>query len=133
MPVAWNTSGSTASPSSSTTWVTAGVVTPNIVSPTTGRSSSTSGSGVATIPAIAWAALPRTVREMRLIPATSVTEYIIAMSDGPTYADTSPLATVETMTFGTPTGRARIAGVMSAVPPEPPIPMTPPRSSTEAR
>ena len=40
--------------------------------------------GWLTMPASAWAALPSTCREMRFRPATSVTEYIIAMSDGPT-------------------------------------------------
>ncbi len=52
----------------------------------------------------------------------------MAMSDGPTYMPTSPEATVDTITFGTPTGRARIAGVTSAVPPDPPAPTIPPRS-----
>jgi hypothetical protein len=64
-----------------------------------------------------------------LSPATSVTEYIIAMSAGPTYMPTSPDATVETITFGTPIGRARIAGVTRAVPPEPPAPTIPARSA----
>ena len=40
--------------------------------------------GCATMPAMALAALPSTSREMRLSPATSVTEYIMAMSAGPT-------------------------------------------------
>ena len=36
------------------------------------------------MPASAWAALASTFSEMRLIPETSVTEYIMQMSDGPT-------------------------------------------------
>ncbi len=47
------------------------------------------------------------------------------MSAGPTYWPTLPEATVEIITLGTPTGRARIAGVASAVPPEPPAEMMP--------
>ena len=80
------------------------------------------------MPASACAALASTRSEMRLMPATSVTEYIMQMSDGPTYGFTSPEATVETITLGTPMGRRRMAGVASAVPPEPPAEMSPPRS-----
>jgi hypothetical protein len=47
------------------------------------------------------------------------------MSDAPTYWLTSPDATVETISFGTPTGSARIAGATMAVPPEPPAESTP--------
>ena len=67
-----------------TIW-TQGVVTPNMVSPSAGLSS-VAGSGMAflIIPAIAWAALPSTRREMRFSPCMSVTEDIIAMSEGPT-------------------------------------------------
>jgi hypothetical protein len=83
------------------------------------------------MPASACAAFPNTCREMRFRPATSVTEYNIAMSDGPTYALTSPDATVDTITFGTPTARARIDGVINAVPPDPPAPTIPPRSVRE--
>ena len=126
MPVAWNTSGSYSVLSASTSWVTSGVVTPNIVRPIAGRSDALAGTGLRTIPAIALAALPRTWREIRFRPATSVTEYIIAMSAGPTYGATLPDATVETITFGRPTGSARIPGVMIAVPPDPPMPMMPP-------
>jgi hypothetical protein len=73
VPVAWKTSGSTSSPSRSVTAVTHGVVTPNIVSPTAGRSAA-AGIGFPTIPASACAALPSTCREIRFSPATSVTE-----------------------------------------------------------
>ena len=62
-----------------------------------------------------------------------MTEYIIAMSAGPTYGATLPDATVETITFGRPTGRARIPGVMIAVPPDPPMPMMPPIDDSLAR
>ena len=40
----------------------------------------------------------------------------------------SPDAIVETMTFGSPTGSARIACVASVVPPEPPAEIRPPTS-----
>ena len=36
------------------------------------------------MPASAWAALASTRSEIRLMPATSVTEYIMQMSEGPT-------------------------------------------------
>jgi len=62
-----------------------------------------------------------------------VTEYIMQMSLGPTYGRTSPEATVETMIFGMPMGSARMAGVASAVPPEPPAEITPPTSRRPAR
>ena len=125
VPVAWNTSGSNRPASSAARRVTRGVVTPNIVNPIGGRSSRLAGIGLATMPAIALAALPSTCREMRLRPATSVTEYIMAMSEGPTYGATFDDATVDTISFGTPTGSARMAGVTSAVPPDPPAPMMP--------
>ncbi len=77
------------------------------------------------MPAIAWAALPSTRRETALRPATSTTGYIIRMSLVPTYGATFPLAIVETMTLGSPIGSARIAGVIRAVLPLPPMPITP--------
>jgi hypothetical protein len=57
---------------------------------------------------MAWAALPSTRREMRLRPAMSVTEYIIAMSEPPDVLADVPEATVDTITFGTPIGKARM-------------------------
>lgn len=42
------------------------------------------------------------------------------MSLTPTYCVVLPLASVETMSFGKPIGRARIAAVPIAVPPPPP-------------
>ena len=62
------------------------------------------------------------------MPCTSVTEYIMQMSLGPTYGRVSPEAIVDTITFGTPIGSARIACVASVVPPEPPAEIRPPRS-----
>ena len=50
----------------------------------------------------------------------STTEYIIVTSTAPTYGRVSPDATVETISFGTPTGSARIARVAIDEPPEPP-------------
>ncbi len=55
------------------------------------------------------AALPRMLDDTALIPAMSTTEYIMAMSDVPTYALTSPAAIVDTRSFGKPIGSCRIA------------------------
>jgi hypothetical protein len=80
-PVQWKTS--TSYPSSSKrarAASTAGVVTPNIVAATTGLSGAESGGVAVTMPAIAAAAFERIGRETELIPATSTTEYIRAMS-----------------------------------------------------
>ncbi len=74
----------------------------------------------AAMPARARAALAMIRAEIRLIPATSTTEYIIVTSTVPTYGLVSPDATVETISFGTPTGSARIAFVAIVVPPVPP-------------
>jgi hypothetical protein len=57
---------------------------------------------------------------MELSPATSTIEGIMTMSLVPTYCDTLPEAMVDTMTFGTPIGKARMPGVASDVPPLPP-------------
>ena len=83
VPVAWKTRHSYAPPSCSATAVTQGVVTPNMVSATAGLVSA-AGTSFVSIPASAWAALPRTWREIWLSPATSVTECSIAMSPAPT-------------------------------------------------
>ena len=77
------------------------------------------------MPAIAAAAFPRMGSEIALIPAMSTTEYIIAMSEVPTYGRVSPDATVETSSLGTPTGSPCMAAEMSDDPPEPPIPRIP--------
>ena len=69
---------------------TAVVVTPNMVRPSPGRSSSAwgarrgVGSADRTMPASAFAPFASTRREIRLRPCTSVTEYIIMMSEAPT-------------------------------------------------
>ena len=84
-------------------------MTPNIEAPISGRSAPRSGTRPCTAPAIIPAALVMICAEIRLIPAMSTTEYIIAMSTAPTYGRVSPEATVETISFGTPTGSARIA------------------------
>ena len=64
--------------------MTHGVVTPNIVAPTSGRSPAPSGAAALAIPAIAPAALVRICDEIWLIPAMSTTEYIIVTSTAPT-------------------------------------------------
>ena len=72
------------------------------------------------MPAIAPAALAMMRAETLFTPAMSTTEYIIVTSTAPTYGRVSPDATVETISFGTPTGSARIACVAIDEPPEPP-------------
>ena len=99
--------------------MTHGVVTPNIVAPTSGFASS-AGTVRPTMPAIAPAAFAMIRADTRLTPAMSTTEYIIVTSTAPTYGRVSPDATVETISFGTPTGSARIARVAIDEPPEPP-------------
>ena len=83
MPVAWKTRQSYSSCRASVTAVTHGVVTPNIVRPRAGLSPVSTG-GRLRAPASASAAFASTTRLMRLSPATSVTEYISAMSLSPT-------------------------------------------------
>ena len=78
-----------------------------------------------TMPTIAAAAFERIRAEMELMPATSTTDAIIAMSTAPTYGDTSPEATVETISFGSPIGSARMAAVAIVVLPDPPAASTP--------
>ena len=77
------------------------------------------------MPTIAPAACVKTRREMRFKPATSTTDGNNTMSLVPTYGRTSPPATVDTQTLGTPVGSARMAAAMTLVPPEPPMPMMP--------
>jgi hypothetical protein len=64
------------------------VVTPNMVRPSAGlvsrRLCRPVNSECAIIPASACAALESTCSEMRLMPCTSTTEYIMQMSEGPT-------------------------------------------------
>ena len=104
--------------------MTHGVVTPNIVAPISGRSPS-SGAGAFDHARDLPAAFARIRAEIRLTPAMSTTEYIIDTSTAPTYGRVSPEATVETISFGTPTGSARIAKVTSEEPPDPPSPRIP--------
>jgi hypothetical protein len=104
--------------------VTPGVVTPNIDAPISGRCS-IAGTVACTMPAIAPAALVRIRAEIEFTPAMSTTEYIIVTSTAPTYGRVSPEARVETISFGTPTGSARMPVVTTDEPPEPPMPSTP--------
>ena len=62
----------------------------------------------------------------------SATDGIIMMSEAPTYCSVLPLATVETISFGTPTAGTRNAGATSAVPPDPPAEIRPATSSCAA-
>src|SRR3546814_16263900 len=78
------------------------------------------------MPARAAAPLASTCFEIRFKPCTSVTEYIIRMSEGPTYCPTLPEATVEIITLGRPMGRRRIPGLTHAVPPAPAAELLPP-------
>lgn len=73
------------------------------------------------MPAAAATALPMICVDTELMPATSTTLYIMVMSLLPTYGDTSPLAMVDTSTFGTPMGSACMA---RAAMNEPPLPAT---------
>ena len=91
MPVAWNTRQSKSSSSAAVTCCTHGVVTPNMVSPTAGlpaaarRWAARAFGGARLHHAdMACAPLARTWRDMELSPCTSVTEYSIMMSEGPT-------------------------------------------------
>ena len=63
--------------------------------------------------------------DMALSPSASTTDGNITTSLVPTYWDTLPDAIVDTITFGTPIGSARIAGVAIEVPPEPPTDIMP--------
>ena len=64
--------------------MTHGVVTPNIVAPISGLRPRPAATCALAMPAIAPAALARIRAEIRLSPAMSTTEYIIAMSTAPT-------------------------------------------------
>src|SRR5699024_8585610 len=69
--------------------------------------------------------IPKDICEMTFNPATSTIDGIITISLVPTYGCVFPEASVDTITFGTPIGKARIAGVTIDVPPEPPNERTP--------
>ncbi len=74
---------------------------------------------------MARAACERTSRLTRLIPRMSTTVLSMKMSLSATNWRTVPDASVLAMTFGTPSGSARIAAVAIVVPAEPPRPRTP--------
>jgi hypothetical protein len=90
-----------------------------------GFASISSWDTVSTIAQIAAPARRKTPRDTRFKPATSTMLGIMTMSRSPTYGATLPLATVDTITFGMPSGRARITAVAIAVPPLPPSDNTP--------
>ena len=83
-PVAWKTRQSQSSASCWVTCCTQGVVTPNIVSPIAGFVAWAPATGCVIMPASACAAFASTRSLMRLMPCTSVTEYIMQISLGPT-------------------------------------------------
>ena len=110
-PTAWKTS--TSKPSASMSARAASthfVVLPNIDAVMSGASSP-SGTCASTMPQTAAAARVKTPRLMRLRPLMSTMAGIIMMSLTPTKPRTSPLASVDTITFGMPSGNARIAAV----------------------
>src|SRR5258708_10396927 len=81
------------------------------------------------MPMSALAPLASTWREIEFSPCRAVTEYIMVMSAGPTYGATSPEATEDMMSLGTPIGSARMAGDTSEAPPDPPAEITPTTSA----
>ena len=86
VPVAWKVRQSYCSSSALVTACTQGVVTPNMVRPIAGLVVLwlLSRGAFRIMPASAWAAFDSTRSEMRLMPETSVTAYIMQMSAGPT-------------------------------------------------
>src|SRR5690554_7907944 len=100
--------------------LTHGVVTPNIVAAISGYlANDLSSYSKLTMPARAKAAFVNILVDMELRPDTSTIEGTIMMSLVTTYWDTFPEATVATITFGTPIGRALILGVTRDIPPVP--------------
>ena len=97
-----------------------GVVTPNWLAATSGRSSPSSTGAALTMPAIAAAALAMMRALRALTPAMSTTDAASIMSLSPMIGRVSEAAIVDTMSFGTPTGSARMACAAIEVPPEPP-------------
>ena len=86
VPVAWKVRQSNFSSSRPITACTQGVVTPNMVRPIAGfeRFVDSLRAAPCIIPPRACAAFASTRSEIRLRQDTSVTEYIMQMSDGPT-------------------------------------------------
>lgn len=73
------------------------------------------------IAVIAAAAFLRTILRSEFRPAISTIEGTIMMSDSPMKEDVSPEATVDTMSFGNPKGRAALMTLAASdVPPVPP-------------
>ena len=99
--------------------LTQGVVTPNMEAATMRRFVA-AGASCPTMPQMAPAALERIRRDNRFRPAISTGEYMSVTSLTPTYGATSPDATVETISFGTPVGNVCIAAAAMFVPPPPP-------------
>ena len=85
------------------------------------------------MPAIAAAAFARIRAETELMPATSTTEAASSRSLAPTIGRVSPAAIVETISFGTPTGSARMASAAIEVLPEPPAASTPSQRPSACR
>ena len=75
------------------------------------------------MPCAAPAAFASSRRVNVFTPSRSATENIIVTSFTSTYDDTSPDATVDTMTFGNPYGSVRSTCEHSAVPCNPPSPI----------
>nr|WP_281287795.1 hypothetical protein [Ferrovibrio terrae] len=90
------------------------MVTPNMLRPSAGRVSLEAGMLRVIIPASACAALARITRDNLFSPAISVTGYSMAMSCTPTKAETSPAASVDTISLGRPIGCACMAAAMAA-------------------
>jgi hypothetical protein len=127
VPVAWKTSGSHSAAISLDTACTQGVVTPNIVSPTAAfpqRGLPVAGSvrpaGPSPFRPSPRAPFPRTLREIRL-RTLHVGHGVHHRDVGrPDIGGDVAEATVEIITFGTPTGSACMPAVAIAVFPEPP-------------
>ena len=102
-----------------------GVVTPNMVAASSGFPSLLTSDGKCSMPHRALTALVKIFLEMSFKPSTSTMDGTIIRSLVPTYWETLPDAIVEIIIFGTPIGRARIAGAAMDVPPEPPAEITP--------
>ena len=103
--------------------MTAGVVCPSIVIPTHRSPSASAGRPASrAMPTTAAAALSKMAREIGLIPRMSITECITSVSPSPTNGPKGrrPEAEGETISLGTPTGRAAIAAAPRRAPSAPP-------------
>src|ERR1700712_3055495 len=89
-----------------------------MLAPISGRSLPRSGTRALTAPAIIAAALVMICAEMRLMPAMSTTEYIIATSTAPTYGRVAPEGGGETRRLRPPAGHPPLPlGDVRRVPP----------------